>query len=138
MPLHRNADGTTVSIPWPTPASSGVKIHTRLVDTEAVAEADEGETVDAATGWAAKAETKGTVKTDTFRRVGKIVDEADFVNQGSGALDWLSGSLGGGLSTLIGGDDGEVDPEDEGWSDDGPAWINELPNALKRFLIQQV
>jgi hypothetical protein len=127
------------------------------VETKAVAEADESETVDAVTGWAAKAETKGNVTTDTFRRVG-IVDEADYAQQSSssssssgggggdgGTLGWLGG-LSGGFSSLMGDDEGARgggdgdggDSDDEDWSHDGPPWINTLPNAHKRFLIQQV
>jgi hypothetical protein len=80
----------------------------------------------------------GDHKTTIFSRVAKSSGGTGpgILSEENGAA---GGYFGGVLSSLLPqGSGAEPAADDEGWSTDGPAWINRLPNDHKRFLMRQV
>ena len=132
MPLHRNADGTTVNIAWPPPKESSIKIHTRIVKTvPEKAKPGDGEKLDKESGWALKATEFGAKQQEALRKLEEppsIMEEADFASMGP--FGWFQ-------SLLLQGSSMEKF-DDEGWMNDGPMWIRNLSNDHKRYLIKQV
>ena len=82
-------------------------------------------------GWAVQKKSEGSAQTSIFQRLagGGIVDEEDFA---------AAGGLSGWFGSLLQQGSGAEDVSEEGWSKDGPAWINALSNPQKRFLVSTV
>jgi hypothetical protein len=96
MPLHKNKDGSTVSIQWPPPKESGVQIQSRLVTTKTIPK-KEAKKVDEKTGWALSEQVVGQHQKALFGKVGEdpnenvIIDEEDFQSSGASSGGWFGG-----------------------------------------------